>query len=122
MATWFDNFKREGKSLLKRGKDVVVSSPLASFLINRTKFQRYGELKRLRLDSFKKTMRFSMVLAGEDMPVDVALDYETRVLTSGYVMVIRSASISRIWMDKLVQQYALHKEFPIPKELYNLLN
>lgn len=122
MATWFDNFKREGKTLLKRGKDVAVSSPLASFLINRTKIQRYGELKNLRLDSFKKTMSFSLLLVDEDTAVDVALNYETKMLTSGYALIITSASISRMWMDKLVQRYGLNKEFPVPKELYNLLN
>lgn len=122
MATWFDKFKSEGKTFLKRGKDIAVSSPLASFLINRTKVNRYGELKNLRLDSFKKTTRFSLLLIDEDTPIDVALNYETKMLTSGYALIITSASISRKWMDKLVQRYALNKEFPVPKELYNLLN
>lgn len=122
MPTWFDKFKKDGKTLWKKGKDVAISSPLASFLINRTKIQRYGTLKNLRLDSFHKETSFSLLLLGEDKPIDVELHYETKILASGYALSITSASISRIWMDKIVQRYFLNKEFPVPKELYSLLN
>lgn len=122
MSTWFEKLEREGKILLKKGKDKAASSFLAGFLINRTGINRYGKILNLKLDSFLKKASFSLLLLDEDSPIGVELSYETQVTGSEYGLTITAASISRNWMDKIVQSYLINKQLPIPKELYTLLN
>ncbi len=122
MPSWFDKLKKEGSLLLKKGKDKAVSSPLASFILNRTRVSRYGKLSHLELDSFQQKISFSLLLLGEEAPLNVSLSYETRKNGASHGLMITTASISREWIDKLMQQYVIHKIIPIPKELYTLLN
>lgn len=122
MPKWFDDFIREGKTLLKKGKDIFVSSHLTSFLINRTRINRYGKLLNLKLNSFHKEVSFSLKLLDEDSTIDVKLNYENKVIDSEYMLIITAASISREWMNSIVQRYFINKKFPVPKELYTFLN
>lgn len=122
MSSWFDKLKREGKDILKKGKDRAVSSPIASFLLNRTRISRYGKLLHLELDSFHQKANFSLLLLGEEAPIEVALSYETNINGSEHGLIITAASVSREWMDILMQHYVINQSLPIPKELYTLLN
>lgn len=122
MPKWFNKLKRESRILLSKGKDRALSSSLASFFINRTRINRYGKLLKLELDSIYKEASFSLLLLGEDVPIEVDLSYETRAGDSEYSLIITAASISRNWMDKIVQNYFIGRQLPIPKELYTVLN
>lgn len=122
MPKWFNKLKRESRIFLKKGKDRAVSSSIAGFFINRTGINRYGKLLSLQLDSLNKEAGFSLLLIGEDASIEVDFSYETRVTGSEYSMVITAASVSRNWMDKIVQNYFIGRDLPIPKELYTVLN
>jgi hypothetical protein len=118
MADWFKRLGNIGNKVWKKGKDALISSTFTGFILNKTKLQRYGKLQQLQLDSFAKEITFTLLPAGETVPIEVRATYET--LAENQIQ-FTALAVSRKWLHLLARQYVLARTFKVPGELYSLL-
>jgi hypothetical protein len=95
-------------------KDAVTSKAAQTFVNQR--IARYGEVQSLKIDSKRKSVEVVCQLLGESAPITVSVDhYELRDGADGEKFLrVRSCSASRPWLENLLRDQAVGREFPVP--------
>jgi hypothetical protein len=91
-----------------------------SFVLERAlqrRLERYGRMLNFQIDSQRKTARCEVLLKGERDPITVSIDeYELRETGSGLAIVVHKATVSREWMNQLIEDYLCQREWPLPPQ------
>lgn len=95
-------------------KDAVTSKAAQTFVNQR--IARYGEVQSLKIDSKRKSVEVVCQLLGEPTPITVRLDnYDLRDgPDGGKLLRVGSCSASRPWLENLLTDQAIGREFPVP--------
>ncbi len=94
----FKNFANKAKDLALQG--------VATWLANRFHLNKLGKVKNLQLDSGKAQVFMTLLLEGEDKPVDLTVHY--RIVSPTEIEVIQ-VHASRPWMSTFANEL-------VPKE------
>ncbi len=98
---------------LGAARDRAVEAAARGFISQ--KIQRFGELKRLELDTRQKRMELEVALKGEVSPVNLTIDgYEVVRRGSEAYLVVRQVRASREWIALAAEEYAVGQEFKLP--------
>lgn len=99
--------------MFRAARDAVTSKAAQRFL--NQKLARYGEVQTLRIDSHARQMEVVCRLLGESEPVTVRVE-EYQLAESGGRKIVRigQCSCSRPWLQNLLNDFAQHREIPLP--------
>jgi hypothetical protein len=101
--------------MIRKLKDEALSWTITQFI--RSKFEPYGELIRLTLDSGSKQMSARFLLRGDNEPVDVLLvGYELREQAADLVLYFEELRTSREWLNQLILDLLPEKSFKLPPQ------
>ena len=99
--------------MFKAAKDAFTSKAAQTYINQR--IARYGQVQTLRIDSRTKSMELSCQLVGEPAPIVVRVErYAVRELGDKKMLRIGSCACSRPWLQNLLNDFALNREFPVP--------
>lgn len=104
------------KSILRSIKDRSSSSALR--LAANHYLERYGHMKKILIDSERKTITLELDLKGEREPILVVVE-EYDLLTedgSAFLVPLR-VTTSREWMTVLAQNLVVGRRLPLPDKL-----
>ncbi len=105
-----------GKRLLSLG-----TSTVPRLFINQ-KIKGFGEMLDIHFDPIKRQLTGTILLAGEESPVDVRIDgYDLRPSGDHTVIVINNASVGREWINILVQKLVVGREIRLPADKAGLI-
>lgn len=78
----------------------------------------------LNLDSTEKKLNCSLVLEGENAPIDIELHYKIEEGDTNRTLVITSVTCSREWINRIVQDFVTDdkRRIPLPKEAHTILD
>ena len=97
-------------------KDSLTSAAAKSLLASR--LERYGKLTEFHLSSREKTISVGILLEGEDEPVAIHIGrYRITVETGEYFLTVEELSVSRVWLQHLLEDLLLGKPLPVPSVL-----
>jgi hypothetical protein len=103
------------KDLLHRGKDASASAILEKMI--RERLANYGRISNFTLDSRQKKVRLEMLLHGETEPLNIVIEDYAIVETGGSAnFVIRRASASRPWVQRVIDDFLIGRPFLIPEK------
>ena len=85
-------------------------------LLLRNKIERYGRLLELDINSTKKKIFLSIMLTGEDKPVE--FNIKEYSLTNDFPIMIKFGEIdsNREWITRVAKDYVENKKFPLPEK------
>jgi hypothetical protein len=84
------------------------------FVLNRM-IGEYGKMIELKFDPTQKYLHASMVLAGEEQPIEIKItDYHLEIAGQNTILTILQASADREWIDLLIQNALIGKKITIP--------
>lgn len=94
-------------------KDTMTSHAARLFVNNQ--ISRYGEVKRLKIDSRQKTVDISCLLHGEPSPIDIKVE-NYLVETEGKKKFLQANDIScsRPWLQNLLSDFAKNRRVELP--------
>lgn len=79
----------------------LLATGLRSFL--NSKYERYGAVQRVNLDTEKREIDADVLLTGEEQPINVRARYVLAKNDSGALcLTVSEARLSRPWMQALV--------------------
>lgn len=97
-------------------KDSLTSTAAKALLASR--LDRYGKLTDLRIRSREKSISAELVLEGEEIPVTLQIErYRIIRADSGHALVVESVTVSRTWLQNLLQDLLVDKPLPVPSVL-----
>jgi hypothetical protein len=97
-------------------KDSLTSAAAKSLLASR--LERYGKLTEFHLSRREKTVSAELLLEGEDEPVAISIGrYRIKAEEGEYLLVVEELSVSRIWLQNLLEDLLLGKPLPVPPVL-----
>ncbi len=97
-------------------KDVLTSAAAKSLLASR--IDRYGKLMDLRISSRDKTISAEVMLEGEDIPVAIHIGrYRVGGEAGKHTVTVENLSVSRPWLQNLLEDVLLNKPLPVPPVL-----
>ncbi len=87
----------------------------AKLLISK-KIENYGKLQKLDINSSKKIIYLSIMLAGEDKPIDLKI--KKYLLTGENPVMIEFGEIesNREWINRAAKDFIENKKFPLPEK------
>ena len=87
------------------------------------KFKRYAELQSLRIDTANRQVLLQLKLAGETSAIEVEiLRYDIRSTSEGdSVLAVIEARADRQWLQNLLEDVVIGKEFPLPQQFGGLI-
>ncbi len=102
-------------------KDWLVEKA-AVVMINQAVLKPYGTLTALKLDTTARTIDAEVQLHGETEPVRLQVHEYELIEEAGTVFaVIKSASTSRAWLTRLVNDFAVQRRFELPESVRKFL-
>ena len=105
---------------LSRIKDAALEKSL--LLLLRPKFQRYGELRRLRLDTTRKCLSGEIRLLGDPIPIEISqAHYRVEQGNQGCRLTIYDVKLSKEWLQNLVEDRFPELTVPLPTFVAPLL-
>jgi hypothetical protein len=109
--------KRTG---LSRVKDAALEQTLLLFL--RPRFERYGEVRHLSLDTTEKRISAEVRLLGDPVPIEIS-DARYRIEERGEscVLTIFDVRTSKPWLQNLIEDRFPELSVPIPPYVRPLL-
>jgi hypothetical protein len=97
-----------------RGSTDAALALAARTLINR-RLQDIGEVTELALDTAEQSLRASVVLKGEPVPVDVDVRrYELEHSHDGSTLTLVDATASRPWIDETLRAFVIGRPLHVP--------
>jgi len=94
-------------------KDSLASSAAKSMIASR--LDRYGKLTDLRIRSREKTISIELLLEGEEIPVRIEIErYRIIGKTGENALIIEQVSVSRPWLQNLLDDLIVGKPLPVP--------
>lgn len=99
--------------MFNAAKDAMTSKA-AQHYVNQ-QIERYGEVRRLKIDSKLKTVEVSCLLHGEASPIDIKVE-SYRVDTEGGRKFFQATGVScsRPWLQNLLTDQALNRRVELP--------
>lgn len=99
--------------MFNAAKDAMTSKA-AQLYVNK-QIERYGEVRRLRIDSKLKTVEVSCQLHGEPSPIDIKVgNYQVETQGDKKFFQATEISCSRPWLQNLLTDQALNRRMPLP--------
>jgi hypothetical protein len=103
-----------------RLKDFALEKGLVLFL--RTRLERYGEIQDLSLDSSARKISAVLLLKGETLPVNIVeARYHFERKGEEAWIVLESISVSREWIQNLLEDHVLGMQIKVPPVVARLL-
>jgi hypothetical protein len=99
MARWILEYAPEG---------------IRKLVLNRV-IGNYGEMIEIKFDPTQKYLRASVLLAGEEQPIEIKItDYDLKKAGDRTILILRQASADREWINLLIQNTLIGKEIKLP--------
>ncbi|GAA5117701.1 hypothetical protein GCM10023212_06950 [Luteolibacter yonseiensis] len=97
-------------------KDSLTSVAAKSLLASR--LERYGKLTEFHLSSRDRTISAEILLEGELEPVAIHIGrYRIKAEAEEYLLEVEEISVSRIWLQNLLEDLLVGKPLPVPAML-----
>lgn len=108
--------------IIRSIKDTAVSS-LGRVLINKFTLERYGEMIKFHLDSEEKQIFLSLLLKGEDKPIDAKATYNIEEKNNKTFIRLDDIQTSREWLNAVINDYLPEdkKEVELPSGLNSII-
>lgn len=104
------------KGLLEQGANKALVMWLQQ------KFGEYADVKQVKLDMANKACHASFTLHGDTEEILLSVtEYMIEKSDDAHVFKINKVECSKIWADRLVQNYLAGKEYKLPAVLSNFL-
>lgn len=99
--------------MFNAAKDTMTSRA-AQHYVN-SKIGRYGEVKKLKINSREKKVEISCLLHGENSPIDVTIE-SYRMEAEGTKKFFKATDIScsRPWLQNLLNDFAQDRRVALP--------
>jgi hypothetical protein len=108
------------RSLISRTKDAALRKALLHFL--RPRFERYGEIRELEVNTTEKVVTAEVVLKGEPFPFVISeARYRIEKRGDESWIVFYGIKVSREWVQNLLDDHFAEIPAKIPKMLELLL-
>ena len=105
---------------LGRLKDAALEKTLLAFL--RPKLERYGELRRLSLDTSAKVVSGEIQLRGDSDVINVSqARYRIESRGADTVLIIYEVKLSKVWAQNLLEDHFREISIKIPDLVRGLL-
>jgi hypothetical protein len=109
------------RSAFSQFKDAALEQALLLFL--RPRFERYGEISNLTLDTSQKVLTAEVRLRGESMPLQVhEAHYRTEQADGETRVIIYDVKVSREWAQHLLEDHFREISIKIPPLLQALVH
>ncbi len=110
-----------GRSIPSRVKDFALEKALALFL--RPKLKRYGEIRRLSIDTTARRLSAEVSLHGDPLPLEItSVSYRVRESERGTSIVLFDFRLSKEWIQNLLEDQFAEVALPIPDTIKPLIN
>ena len=91
-----------------------MTSRAAQHYVN-SKIGRYGEVKKLRINSRQKKVEIACLLHGESTPIDVTIEsYRMETEENKKFFSATAISCSRPWLQNLLNDFAQDRRIALP--------
>lgn len=105
---------------MKQLVDMATSKALMHWM--QSQFEQYVEVKSVKLDSRATSCVVSFMPHGESEQVDLTIaPYALVKNEQGYLVKAEGVQCSRIWLERLVSNYLVGKEYPVPAIVARLI-
>jgi len=95
-------------------KDDFTSASAKLFI--RKKIENYGELLEFEIDSSKRSIFVSVMLAGEDKPVELNIKRYLLVENNPVKIELSSIESNREWITRAAKEYLENRKIPLPEK------
>jgi len=108
------------KHFINKAKDWTLQ-PIARWIANKYQLEKFGKMTTLRLDSEKKEIFVSLDLHGEQIPIELTIDYNVLTPTR---LEIKEVRASREWVAALINKLipAKSRQFDVPSTVITALS
>jgi hypothetical protein len=107
--------------VLRRLKDAALEKAVLMFA--RPKFERYGELRSINVDTRSKVLKAEILLKGEEEPVTISrARYRLESKGDQKLLVVYDIKISREWAQNLLEDRFPELPIEIPDFVSSLLS
>jgi len=97
------------------------TSITAKFFLN-SKFERYGKMLNLNIDSTGKNIHLKLQLKGEDVPITIKIIGYNIVEEEDKVFIqIKRVESSKEWVSLIAEDLLIGKKIELPKQIRNTL-
>lgn len=100
--------------------DRRIGFPMVRKILN-GRLGNYGRIITLELDQEAGRLRAELDLLGEDEAIEVCLWYELEHYQEGSMASLKSASSSKPWIEALLVDLAVGKEYEVPPKYSELV-
>ena len=108
------------RASISRVKDAALERALLVWL--GSKLQRYGEIKRLSLDTSEKVLTAEIHLRGEDVPLVISeAHYRLEQGPKGTLIVLHGVKLSKEWAQSILDDHFREIRVKIPDFLRPLI-
>ncbi len=99
----------------------VTPQKIKKWIVNK-QIDGYGEMIEFRLDLKKRELYAKALLSGENEPIELHIqDYRLVENSLGTCIIVEQCVANRQWITALMGQFVSGKEFPIPRDKFNLI-
>lgn len=103
-----------------RIKDAALEKSL--LLLLRPKFQRYGELRHIKLDTTRKCLAAELRLLGDPIPIEISqARYRVEQGSDGCRLTVYDVKLSKEWLQNLLEDRFPELTVPLPAYVAPLL-
>jgi hypothetical protein len=100
----------------------ITRGAITRSLIN-SQIKEYGEVIDLKIDNQAKTISLSVLLKGENSPINVKIEeYELKQDSGKSKITVKSANAERAWLNAALQNFVVGKSFKVPKNIEDYVN
>jgi hypothetical protein len=101
-------------------KDRIVEASAKAFLNG--KFEKFGAVTKLQLDSKNKTLCIELLLKGESLPVSINVGaYELTERDGASCLVLQRLDASREWVGAVLNEFVAGRPFKLPEGVKGFL-
>jgi len=105
---------------LGNARDRAVEAAARSYLTQ--KIEKFGELRKLEIDSRQKRLALEVALKGETSPVSIRVEkYEIVQRNGDTHIILRQATASREWITAAIEEHLLGREVKLPAAAASVL-
>jgi len=111
-----------GGNALNSAKDALLSQGAKAGLNHL--LRKYGTMLDLKLNTTERSLSVSLLLKGEESPIQINIHEYTLVTKEGRTYVELDGSkieTSREWLTTLIQEQMGRRDFPIPDKLVRII-
>jgi hypothetical protein len=111
-----DKFKNIVKDTVYTGKD-TTNSKVFKTVINQV-IKSYGTVLAFKIDSKDRSFLIELMMKGETLPIRIEISkYEFIKYDDHTAVIIYALAANREWMQTVMDQFVLNKEFVLPSKL-----